>query len=311
MNRTVNRIVCFVAWGICAAPVFGQAEKEQRDETQRETAQREREESNPHQEMMRRLEVMKRRIAELRANDRQEEAADLEREAMGLIQKSQSYAGRDFPDKIHKQIEALLKEGRNEEANNLERKVRENRERERKAQAASELDTRAREALERERARFPGERPESGPADQERRLHHLREAAENLVAAGLPEQAEQLRRQADALRARFNARGERPAELQELHQQIREQNERIERLEQMIHKLMQKSDATKTSESDSASSKTIAWVQAMIKKHDKNGDGSLTKDEWSTLSHDPSPADYDKNGAITPEEYLKWTLSQD
>ena len=57
-------------------------------------------------------------------------------------------------------------------------------------------------------------------------------------------------------------------------------------------------------------SKTMAHFQGVIKKNDKDGDGVLTKDEWVSMSKDPTAADKDKDGKITPTEYAAWTLSK-
>lgn len=57
-------------------------------------------------------------------------------------------------------------------------------------------------------------------------------------------------------------------------------------------------------------SKTLAFSQERIKKYDKNQDGALTKDEWSSMSKDISPADRDGDGRITPTEYAIFTVTK-
>jgi hypothetical protein len=54
----------------------------------------------------------------------------------------------------------------------------------------------------------------------------------------------------------------------------------------------------------------IAFSQQLIKKYDSNGDGTLTKNEWSSMSKDPSAADTDGDGKITPTEHAQWTASR-
>lgn len=51
----------------------------------------------------------------------------------------------------------------------------------------------------------------------------------------------------------------------------------------------------------------LQYYGAVIKKHDANGDGVLTADEWKTMPEDPSPADRDKDGRITPAELALWS----
>ena len=46
-----------------------------------------------------------------------------------------------------------------------------------------------------------------------------------------------------------------------------------------------------------------------IAKYDANKDGALSEDEWSNMPRDPSPADHDKDGLITPEELTKYATT--
>jgi Ca2+-binding EF-hand superfamily protein len=57
-------------------------------------------------------------------------------------------------------------------------------------------------------------------------------------------------------------------------------------------------------------SKLISFAQERIKTYDKNSDGVLTKDEWDSMSKNPSAADKDGDGKITPTEYAVWTASK-
>ena len=57
-------------------------------------------------------------------------------------------------------------------------------------------------------------------------------------------------------------------------------------------------------------SKMLGFAEAVtLKKYDKNGDGSLTKDEWSSMSKDHAAADFDGDGKITATEFAKWRAS--
>ncbi len=69
------------------------------------------------------------------------------------------------------------------------------------------------------------------------------------------------------------------------------------------------SSATASSESKPAgniSQAHLDWAKRMIGKYDGNGDGQLTKDEWSKMIVKPIKADYDQNGVITVDEYARY-----
>lgn len=229
-----------------AAPVRGQEGSPQKDEQQSEIerkqkdragnedsdkvvadserAKNEREADAKHQrrqEVERKLAELKRRVVELREAGKSDEAAAVEREARALSERFNAGA----IEALRQQIEELRRTGRNQEAMKLEDLLR----------ARSEQDARREvsEGPRDRRDRFGG----GEPADLERRLAHLREAAENLMAAGMPEQADQLRRLAESMRERHGEPSERPSELRELHAQLRQQDERIQRLEQIVHRL--------------------------------------------------------------------------
>jgi len=61
-----------------------------------------------------------------------------------------------------------------------------------------------------------------------------------------------------------------------------------------------------TSAPASLSDRYMKYAEGIVDKYDTNGDGSLTSDEWSKISKDPSAGDADGNGQITPEEYATW-----
>jgi Ca2+-binding EF-hand superfamily protein len=55
----------------------------------------------------------------------------------------------------------------------------------------------------------------------------------------------------------------------------------------------------------SAPPKYVKYAVGLIKRYDTNGDGVLTKDEWSSMTNDYSSADADQDGRITPTELAK------
>lgn len=54
------------------------------------------------------------------------------------------------------------------------------------------------------------------------------------------------------------------------------------------------------------SPQSFEYATRILKRNDSNGDGVLTQDEWSTMLIDPSPADANRDGQITVEEYAAW-----
>ncbi len=54
----------------------------------------------------------------------------------------------------------------------------------------------------------------------------------------------------------------------------------------------------------------LKYCQSLVAKYDKNGDKVLVRDEWVSMSKDPSAADVDGNGRITVEEYAGWSMKQ-
>lgn len=48
------------------------------------------------------------------------------------------------------------------------------------------------------------------------------------------------------------------------------------------------------------------WAKRQIEKYDKNRDGQLTIDEWSSMIVKPEGADANKDGIVTLEEYVKF-----
>jgi Ca2+-binding EF-hand superfamily protein len=54
----------------------------------------------------------------------------------------------------------------------------------------------------------------------------------------------------------------------------------------------------------------LNYYRGLVKKHDGNGDGVLTENEWKTMSRDYSTADTDGNGQITAEELTIWSTKK-
>ena len=68
------------------------------------------------------------------------------------------------------------------------------------------------------------------------------------------------------------------------------------------------SDSSESSESSTGSASDLdprymTYAKGLVDKYDTNSDGALSKEEWSSMSKDPSAADIDGNGKITSEEY--------
>ncbi|TWU41361.1 EF hand [Novipirellula aureliae] len=52
--------------------------------------------------------------------------------------------------------------------------------------------------------------------------------------------------------------------------------------------------------------KLIQYAERIIQRNDGNQDGVLTASEWESMLMNPAPADADKDGRITAEEYALW-----
>jgi hypothetical protein len=175
--------------------------------------------------MMQEARELKEAGNEAQSRELMEQAGQLMREAKEAAQAraAEPREGGELQDRLEAmkgRIMALRREGRVEEAERLERETREFMQR----------------AQWKER---PAEQPTGDEA--QRRMHHLRVAAENLRAAGLHEQAEQLMRQVERMMASPEVRrpdADREAPVRELAEAMRRLNQRVERLEQALKKLM-------------------------------------------------------------------------
>ncbi len=61
--------------------------------------------------------------------------------------------------------------------------------------------------------------------------------------------------------------------------------------------------------SASAPPKVTRYVAAILRRHDKNGDGQLDKDEWQQMSGEPSAIDRNQDGIITLPELQTHVLA--
>ena len=109
------------------------------------------------------------------------------------------------------------------------------------------LEARAREFQARREGPGP-HRPPGPPEEVERRMHHLRVAADNLRAAGLHEQAERLMREAEGI-VRDSGRPDRPElppvehlerALHDMHRQMDEMRGQMEEMQRALRMLMER-----------------------------------------------------------------------
>ncbi len=158
---------------------------------------------------------------------------------------------RDFPprerieqrlDKLRGAMHRAAEAGREEEANRLEREIHE---------------------LERMLEHGPPHRPHH-PEDMERRMRHVREAAENLHAAGLHEHAERLMREAEQMMHRMREgrpphpeAGRRPkpdrpfppgGEIERLRDEVEELRHQIRELREVLGDLLERREKDKDDE---------------------------------------------------------------
>ncbi len=63
-------------------------------------------------------------------------------------------------------------------------------------------------------------------------------------------------------------------------------------------------------ESEDQVEKYRVYAERTIKRYDTNKDGVLDQSEWKKMFVDPSGADYDKDGKITVEEYVKYLIEK-
>jgi hypothetical protein len=171
---------------------------------------------------------------ESQAKELMEQVGQLAREAKEAAQASDAQASdahaNDAPPREGGELQERLEAAKN--------RIMELR-REGHAEEAERLEREVREFMQQSQwKKQPAERPSGDEVD--RQVHHLHAAAENLRAAGLNEQAEQVMRQAERIvAAARQAAPEREAPIRDLIEAVRRLNERVERLEQAVKKLME------------------------------------------------------------------------
>lgn len=217
------------------------------------------------QEMLQpQLEMVKRRIAELREQGRPELAerlAERQREVFQAhrraqtaqqeaerAEKSRSTQGSDEPawqrqvQDLKRRIDKLHQQGDHEQAERMAREL--DRLHERRAQQAQHP------ALERDREPRDGGRPGSPrPAPQQReemqrRMQHLRGAADNLHAIGMHDLGERLQREADELQRALeppqpHGEGLPPRILNEIEEQLRGLHKRLDEINRRLDELLE------------------------------------------------------------------------
>jgi Ca2+-binding EF-hand superfamily protein len=68
--------------------------------------------------------------------------------------------------------------------------------------------------------------------------------------------------------------------------------------------------ASKPAEPIKIEPKYYEYFKKLVVKYDKNSDGVLTPDEWSSMSKSPEAADADGDKRITVEEYTRWSVQR-
>ncbi|MHB8864032.1 MAG: hypothetical protein ACYC6N_16635 [Pirellulaceae bacterium] len=189
------------------------------------------------QEIMRpQLEMMERKIDELREQDQPELAERLAGQLREMVEAHQRAAAEQ-----REQAEAAAGEARERGKSRAQRA---------RAEAAEgEARERAKPRAQRERTERPEGRPGPRPderAEMERRMHHLQTAAENLNAIGMHEVAERLNRQVEEIQQMLEnppspqedprgAPGEHmQEELRRVHQRLDELSRRLEELAEQV-----------------------------------------------------------------------------
>jgi hypothetical protein len=249
MNR-INVVAAFVAiLGTFPAWSGAQEEKEGPEKERPEKVERERPENRDEssgqfrpEERSGRLQQLKQQAAEIERRIKQLASEGRNEEANKLVQqlrrmREQVGGGRSeagsaqntaiFPLELEEQM--LLERYGSEHP-----KVKELR----KRMEIIRTELAKEDAAQRERAEQNRSESREGDSQKESRAQHLRQAAESLAAAGLQDQAEQIRKQIDELYASENrSAGAQSAELRELQNVVRQLAERMERLETIVRRL--------------------------------------------------------------------------
>lgn len=187
-------------------------------------------------EIGQKLEQLRMELRELERNNRPDEAQEV-RQKIGELER-QAGRGERRPEmagleermrRMDARIEELRQAGKTEEADQLERERREIQEQLRTGQGREPMDFR---------------RPRPGGEDRERQMQHLRMAIENLHAAGMPELAQRVEREARAQMETGRPLGPRewgPGQtdrLQQLEARVADRMERLEAQVRELHEIM-------------------------------------------------------------------------
>ncbi|MEL6109763.1 MAG: EF-hand domain-containing protein [Planctomycetota bacterium] len=71
-----------------------------------------------------------------------------------------------------------------------------------------------------------------------------------------------------------------------------------------------KSGSTSSGGSGKPSERYLKYAQRILSRGDKNKDGKLTPSEWEDMLMSPAPADTNRDGSVTVEEYALWMESR-
>ncbi len=215
---------------------------------------KERQDAAPR-EQQEKLDRLHEKLNALLAAGRKDDAAALKKEFAELQRGKDRGPGpdqlaeaRERLKLIRQEIEELRGHGRNADADRLEERARQMKEKIAGAEGHRDLGPGGPKPLRPEHPRSPGQ-PGSGPSQEiERRLQHLKVAIENLHAAGLHEHAERLTQDAERMhqklveQQRGMVRGpEFPKEpFQALQGEIQELRQSLQELRQQLEELRRK-----------------------------------------------------------------------
>ena len=205
------------------------------------------------------LEMMERRIAELREQGKPELADRLTGQLREMIQahrQAQVQQQREQPEgprrderwqqrinELERRLEELRQQGNQEQADRVAKELVQMRQRIEGANKRQEMEQRERE----QRERGPEGRPGPGPqdrAERERRMQHLRGAADNLNAIGMQDMAEKLRREAEEIQQsleqpRPQGEGFPQGMMENIQNELRNLNQRLDEVNRRLEELME------------------------------------------------------------------------
>ena len=204
------------------------------------------------QELLRpQLDMMKRRIDELRRQGKPELADRLVRQFREMAQAhrppqpqregGEPPAWQQRMGELERRLDELRQQGNQEQADRVAKELEQMRQRRERAGQASGHGAGDRGPREMR----PEGRPGPGPQDRaevERRMQHLRVAADNLNAIGRQDLAEKLRREAEELerslqQPRPQGEGPPPGMMENIQNELRNLNQRLEEINRRLDEL--------------------------------------------------------------------------